>query len=435
MRLWRHQFRVEQLLFWRSRELAFFTFLLPIVFLVLLGSAYGDNEVDGISGYEFLLAGMLGYGAASTTFAGLGIILVLRRESGTLKRLRATPLPSRTYLAALFSSFVFVYFVEAAILIVLARTIFDVAVPSRLLSLVLVLFDRSGVVHGARRRRLHARAHGGGRVGRDQRDLPAGRLHRRRLLLDGRVPAGAAVDRRRPAALALHRSRSRRRRRRTSTSGARRATSRSWPPGASWAPSWRPRALPLGAAGTLEPPAVYQVPCAASSSPDSSSPRSPRRPPGGAETQRHARRTARRPAGRATAWTATVDRPPGGQATRRCRAGAHLPQRAHRADGEHGAGGQARLVPGARRAALRGHVERRGPRERRPLQSALGQRRRHRRPSSRCFPPRTPLRAAAASATFCRSTRSRSTARTSGSAAAVRACCAASTRPVAPPPR
>jgi ABC-2 type transport system permease protein len=140
VRLWRHQFRTEQLLFWRSRELAFFTFLLPIVFLVLLGSAYGDETVDGISGYEFLLAGMLGYGAASTTFAGLGIILVLRRESGTLKRLRATPLPSRTYLAAIFCSFVFVYFVEAAILIVLARTIFDVAIPSRLLSLVVVLF-------------------------------------------------------------------------------------------------------------------------------------------------------------------------------------------------------------------------------------------------------------------------------------------------------
>ena len=139
MRLWRHQFRVEQLLFWRSRELAFFTFLLPIVFLVLLGSAYGDNTVDGISGYEFLLAGMLGYGAASTTFAGLGIILVLRRESGTLKRLRATPLPSRTYLAALFTSFVFVYFIEAAILVVLARTIFDVAVPTEILSLAFVL--------------------------------------------------------------------------------------------------------------------------------------------------------------------------------------------------------------------------------------------------------------------------------------------------------
>ncbi|MBD0348705.1 MAG: ABC transporter permease, partial [Thermoleophilia bacterium] len=101
MKLWLHQLRVEQMLFWRSRELAFFTFLLPIIFLVLLGSAYGDEEVDGVRGYDYLLAGMLGYGVAATTFAGLAILLVLRREAGTLKRLRATPMPARTYLAAL----------------------------------------------------------------------------------------------------------------------------------------------------------------------------------------------------------------------------------------------------------------------------------------------------------------------------------------------
>jgi ABC-2 type transport system permease protein len=134
-----HQFRFEQLLFWRSRELAFFTFLLPIIFLVLLGSAYGDNEVDHIRGYDFLLAGMLGYGLTATAFAGLAILLVIRREAGTLKRLRATPLPGRTYLAGLFSSIVFVYLLEAVILIVLARTIFSVSVPVRLGSLALVL--------------------------------------------------------------------------------------------------------------------------------------------------------------------------------------------------------------------------------------------------------------------------------------------------------
>ena len=44
VRLFRHEFRVEQKLFWRSRELAFFTFLLPIIFFVLLGSVYGDDE-------------------------------------------------------------------------------------------------------------------------------------------------------------------------------------------------------------------------------------------------------------------------------------------------------------------------------------------------------------------------------------------------------
>jgi ABC-2 type transport system permease protein len=139
MNLYVHQLRVEQMLFWRSRELAFFTFLLPVIFLVLLGSAYGDNEVDGIRGYDFLLAGMLGYGAASTAFAGLGIVLVVRREAGTLKRLRATPMPGRTYLTSLFSSIILVYLVEAVILVLLARIIFDVHLPGRLASVVAAL--------------------------------------------------------------------------------------------------------------------------------------------------------------------------------------------------------------------------------------------------------------------------------------------------------
>ncbi len=88
MKLLLHQFRAEQRLFWRSRELAFFTFLLPIVFFLILGSAYGDEDIDGDDGYLYLLAGMIGYGAAATTFAGLALLLVLRREAGVLKRIR-----------------------------------------------------------------------------------------------------------------------------------------------------------------------------------------------------------------------------------------------------------------------------------------------------------------------------------------------------------
>jgi ABC-2 type transport system permease protein len=95
---------VQQRLFWRSREAAFFTFLLPIVFLVLLGSVYGDAEIDGIRGSTYLLAGLLGYAVVATAFAGLAITLVLRRESGVLKRVRGTPLPTSVYLGAVMAS-------------------------------------------------------------------------------------------------------------------------------------------------------------------------------------------------------------------------------------------------------------------------------------------------------------------------------------------
>ena len=36
---------------------------------------------------------MIGYGLVSTAFAGLAIFIVIRRESGILKRVRGTPLP------------------------------------------------------------------------------------------------------------------------------------------------------------------------------------------------------------------------------------------------------------------------------------------------------------------------------------------------------
>ena len=93
MRLLLHELKGELRLYSRSRELAFFTFMLPIIFFVLLGSVYGKTDrINGYRGPDYLLTGMLGYGVAATAFSGLAIVLVIRRETGVLKRLRATPL-------------------------------------------------------------------------------------------------------------------------------------------------------------------------------------------------------------------------------------------------------------------------------------------------------------------------------------------------------
>lgn len=139
MRLFWHELRVEQRLYWRSRELAFFTFMLPIVFFVLLGSVYGNAKIDRVKGSRYLLAGMLGYGVVATAFAGLSIVLVIRREEGILKRLRATPLSAPTYIAAVLASTLLVYAVEAVGLVVLGKVLFSIGFPARLFSLVLSL--------------------------------------------------------------------------------------------------------------------------------------------------------------------------------------------------------------------------------------------------------------------------------------------------------
>jgi ABC-2 type transport system permease protein len=132
-------FRTEQLLYWRSRELAFFTFALPIVFFVLLGSVYGDDEIDGIRGSNYLLAGILGYGVSATAFAGLAIMTVIRREDGVLKRLRGTPLPPWAFVVAVIASTLLVYAIEAVALVALGRILFDIPFPDRWLSLALTL--------------------------------------------------------------------------------------------------------------------------------------------------------------------------------------------------------------------------------------------------------------------------------------------------------
>jgi ABC-2 type transport system permease protein len=139
VRLFLHEIVAQQRLFWRSREAAFFTFLLPIIFLVLLGSAYGDEEVDGIQASTYLLAGLLGYGIVATAFAGLAITIVVRRESGVLKRIRGTPLPASTYLAAVIASILVVIALEVLAQLLVGRFILDAEWPAAPLSFVVAI--------------------------------------------------------------------------------------------------------------------------------------------------------------------------------------------------------------------------------------------------------------------------------------------------------
>lgn len=121
MRLFLHELRAQQLLFWRNREAAFFSFLFPIILLVLLGSVYGDEPIEGVSAATYLVVGLLGYGLAATAFAGLAITLVVRREAGLLKRVRGTPLGAGTYLSAVIASMVIVIALQAVAQLLIGR--------------------------------------------------------------------------------------------------------------------------------------------------------------------------------------------------------------------------------------------------------------------------------------------------------------------------
>jgi ABC-2 type transport system permease protein len=135
--LW-HQFRTEQLVFWRSREAAFFIFIFPLLLFLLLGAVY-HGRYQGEPIRWAVIAGLVAYGCANTCFAGLAIQLVLRREAGILKRIRSTPLPSHIYVVALLLSTLAVFALQTIALFLLGRALYGTPVPREFGSLAVTL--------------------------------------------------------------------------------------------------------------------------------------------------------------------------------------------------------------------------------------------------------------------------------------------------------
>ncbi len=147
-----HQVRADQLVFWRGRESAVFVFLFPVLLFLLLSTVY-DGEYRGRPYADYLVPALIAYGVANTTFGGLAIMLVVRRELGILKRIRATPLPAATYLGATLCSTLLVFALQAAAIMALGRLLygwsFPAEWPSLLLSFALGAICFAGMGFGA----------------------------------------------------------------------------------------------------------------------------------------------------------------------------------------------------------------------------------------------------------------------------------------------
>jgi ABC-2 type transport system permease protein len=123
------QLRFEQRVYWRNRSTAFFTFLLPLIFLAVFAVVGRDREVDGRPYADVFIPGMLGLAILVTTFAGLAITLTIRRERGMLKRVRGTPLPPATYMGALVTSNALVLAFETVLVLIVGSTVLEVDLP------------------------------------------------------------------------------------------------------------------------------------------------------------------------------------------------------------------------------------------------------------------------------------------------------------------
>ena len=130
-----HQFRYDQKTFWRQPESVFFTVALPLIFLFLFVSIFGNDPInigdEEVKGSTYYVPGIITLSLVSATVLNLAISLTFARERGLLKRVRSTPLPPSVYVAGRIgtASGVSVLLVTAVVL--LGWLVYDVTLPSR----------------------------------------------------------------------------------------------------------------------------------------------------------------------------------------------------------------------------------------------------------------------------------------------------------------
>src|SRR4051812_40236553 len=118
---WR-QYRLERRMFWRNPSSAFFNFVLPLIFLALFGAIFSGDQKN----LNVIVPGIAGMSVMSTTFSALAHNVVFLREQGVLKRIRGTPLPEGSYLAAVFANTVTNAVIQVGVVILAGKLFFGV---------------------------------------------------------------------------------------------------------------------------------------------------------------------------------------------------------------------------------------------------------------------------------------------------------------------
>jgi ABC-2 type transport system permease protein len=134
-RLALHQFRYDIRAFIRNRQARFFTLVLPVLFLVIFASLFHSStaKVAGgtINTSVYYVPGIITLGIISAAFVNLVISVTAQRESGALKRRRATPVPAASIIAGRALTSVVVALGITVLLMVIGWLAYRASVPGR----------------------------------------------------------------------------------------------------------------------------------------------------------------------------------------------------------------------------------------------------------------------------------------------------------------
>jgi ABC-2 type transport system permease protein len=131
-----HQFTYDLRALLRNRQAQFFTLALPILFLVIFASVFGGNNTVKVPGGRIktsvvYVPGIMALGIIAAAFVNLVISVTAQRESGVLKRRRATPVPAAALIVSRALTAVVVALATTAVLIGIGWAAYGAHVPAR----------------------------------------------------------------------------------------------------------------------------------------------------------------------------------------------------------------------------------------------------------------------------------------------------------------
>jgi ABC-2 type transport system permease protein len=124
---------------------AFFTFIFPLIFLVIFDAGNKGSAVTVTGGkvdfVQFYTPGIAVFAVATSCYQGLIILIANLRDQGVLKRVKGTPLPPWIYLTALVGAAITAGFLSVLLMFVVAVPAFGMHIYPKLIpAAVITLF-------------------------------------------------------------------------------------------------------------------------------------------------------------------------------------------------------------------------------------------------------------------------------------------------------
>jgi ABC-2 type transport system permease protein len=133
MKLVLHQFKYDMKALVRNRQVRFFTLALPVGMLALFVAIFGQDSYllsgHGVRGSTYYVANLVGFGTVDAAMMAMAVGIVMSRETGILKRQRATPIPAWVIVVSRALAGIVTALSLATVLLVVGRLAYSVTVP------------------------------------------------------------------------------------------------------------------------------------------------------------------------------------------------------------------------------------------------------------------------------------------------------------------